>query len=160
MLKDAKDNPQALGLLLIGAGTGIKTFFPQYDYVIFDFSGQHVAPPQATAAIQKAQATNTPVPSWISDIQAYLQILWDLAPIAPAGAIAESLPAATSAANALGVKTQNVFTLLGINLPTKLTLSEALIIGGLLGMFEPLLKTLAGSASSLLSTATNALKLG
>ena len=152
LLERAKDNLPLTGTILIGAGTAIKTFFPTYDFVIFDFGGNHVAPPSAAKAAQASAQTGQPMPAWVKAAQEYLQIIWDFGSIVPGGSILEQVPAVKSDVQAAGVNTsQNIFTLLGINLPTKITISEVLILGGILCLADPLLKSLAGSASSLLS---------
>ncbi len=150
MMKDAKDNPQLLGLLLIGSGTAIKQFFPQYDFVIFDFSGGHVAPASVSKATAAASASGQSKPSWISDIENALGIIFD-----PVAALQGQPTAFSSGLSALSStltgSVPNLLHLLGINLPAKITLSEALTIGGILAMATPLLSSLSGSASSLLS---------
>lgn len=159
VLKESKDNPPLLGLELIGLGAAIKTF--NVDFVIFDFSGNHVASPtiqkSMSDAVKKSTSSGQSTPTWVTDV---LQFGVDISTILPLGNTLQAIPAVQNSEQSAGVTPQpsafggitNILGLLGIKLPTQITLSEVLILGGILLMSEPLLKALAGSLSGLLKS--------
>ena len=162
-LKDSKDNPVLLGLELLTIATGLR--IAGIDFVVFDFSGQHIDSPQKQ--IQKAQAQykaqtgkDLPIPGWLNE---GLQIGLDIGSLViPGGNLlaapfASELNAIVPGANLSQPGLPNLLSLLGLKLPTQITLSELIMLGGILLMAEPLLKTLAGSISSLLKSAAPAL---
>lgn len=154
-LLKAKDHPQLTGMILISAGTLIRQVLPQADFVIFDFGGNHVPPQSAQKAAQSAQAAGKDMPQWIKDLQSYLGFDFGLAEaFLPFGSGVGAV--VNPALNAVGINPQaalpNVLSLLGINLPQKITLSEIMILAGILSMAEPLLKAISGSIGSLVSS--------
>ena len=157
-------NPPLLGIELISLGAAVK-MIPAIDFVVWDFTGKKVPPINVQTAQKQAATTGQPLPSWAQAVLNYASTLVGVFEATPGGAIGEAIVGQTpadpnKALASVGAPVPNIFGLLGINLPSQITISEVLILGGILLMAEPLLKSVAGSLSGILSTAAKGLVLG
>lgn len=167
VLERSANNPPLLGIELVSLGSFVK-LIPQIDFVVWDFSGAKVPPPNVQTAQKQAAATGTAVPDWVKPILGYVSTIVGVFESTPQGQIGEAILGNTAggaldpnkALASVGSPVPNIFGLLGINLPTQITISEVLILGGILLLAEPLLKSVTGGLGSLFSTAAKGIALG
>lgn len=157
VLERSANNPPLLGIELISLGAAVK-MIPQLDMIVWDFSGKHVPPVNVQNQPPK-DPTKPPPPNIVDTIwqsivgseQIAFGSLFGNSQTVMSGVQLD--PATNSAAQTITKDLPNLLSLLGINLPAQITLSEVLILGGILLMAEPLLKSVAGSLSGLLGSA-------
>ena len=169
-LKDAKDHPTLIGVILLGAGIAIREFGQSIDLPVWDFRGNHV-PPQAVKpppALPTADPNNPQnLPGWEKGLLDYTAKFIGLAEMfAPGANVGVMAGAATTGLDVnkalaqAGSPVPNVFDLIGMKLPDQITVSEVLIIAGLVQIFEPLIKAIAGTVGGLEKMLPGLPKLG
>lgn len=157
--KEVKDNAQLVGAGLIASGVGLQLFVPELDFVIWDFSGNHMPPAQTqlTPADPTKPPDKTANPTPLQIFNSFF--LGTLSTFPGMFLFTGQQGAETpfgNATSALGNEV-NIFSIMGIKLPTQIRLSEILILAGLFGVFSPLLQAVGSSLSGIIGKALPAL---
>ncbi len=155
------NHPQLVGAALISSGVALQTFAPALDFVIWDFSGGVVpsTSKQLTGTVDPTKPTDpTTNPSWLQIWENSVlgsEKLFFGALLGQSQTVMQGVqqnPLTAQTAQEVGAALPNLLGLLGLKLPTQIRLSQMLILGGLLGLFEPLLQTAATAIGGALSS--------